>query len=337
MMSATSQRRAVIDVGTNSVKLLVADVQGAQVSPLAEESITTRLGAGFYQTKRLGQDAIARTAAAVARYAAKARNLGASSVLVLGTSAPRDARNGTQLAGAILQESGLAIRILTGKEEAEWAFRGVAGDPRLAQWPALVLDVGGGSTEFILGEAGLPRFCHSYELGAVRLLEQLRPGNPPGLEAMARCRAVLREILDREIAPALEPVLQQYPKARLVGLGGTAIVLARMDAKAQDFNREQIEAAILPAGRLRTTLKTLWRLPLARRREIPGLPADRADVILTGTAIYEAIMERFGFARLRISTRGLRYWALLQGPEYRAKEPPAAAQSWGSAPPPMEP
>ncbi len=329
VMSATSQRRAVIDVGTNSVKLLVADIEGAQVSPVAEESVTTRLGAGFYETKRLGQDAIAKTAAAVARYAAKAGNLGASSVLVIGTSAARDARNATQLAGAILQESGLAIKILTGKEEAEWAFRGVTGDPRLARWPVLALDVGGGSTEFILSEKGLPRFCHSYELGAVRLLEQLRPGDPPGLEAMGRCRVVLREMLDREVAPALEPVLQQYPKARLVGMGGTAIVLARMDAKAKDFNREQIEAAILPVGRLRTTLKTLWRLPLARRREIPGLPADRADVILTGTAIYEAIMERFGFTRLRISTRGLRYWALLQEPESRPKEPPADAKAWG--------
>jgi exopolyphosphatase/pppGpp-phosphohydrolase len=166
-------------------------------------------------------------------------------------------------------------------------------------------------------------------LGAVRLLEQLRPADPPGLEAMGRCRVVLREMLDREVAPALKPVLQQYPKARLVGMGGTAIVLARMDAKAKNFNREQIEAAILPVGRLRTTLKTLWRLPLARRREIPGLPADRADVILTGTAIYEAIMERFGFTRLRISTRGLRYWALLQEPESRPKEPPADAKAWG--------
>jgi len=307
MKSAASPRRAVIDVGTNSVKLLVADVEGARLRPVAEESITTRLGAGFYETRRLGKEAMAKTAAAAASYAAKAKELGASSVRIIGTSAARDARNGAQLAEAIRQESGLAMRILSGKEEAEWAFRGVASDPRLARWPALVLDVGGGSTEFILSEKGIPRFSHSYEVGVVRLLEQLRPGDPPGLEALGRCRAFLREMLDREVAPALEPALRPRPKAQLVGMGGTAIVLARMDAKAEDFNRAQIEATILPAGRLRTMLETLWRLPLAKRREIPGLPADRADIILTGAAIYEAIMERFGFKRLRISTRGLRY------------------------------
>jgi exopolyphosphatase/guanosine-5'-triphosphate,3'-diphosphate pyrophosphatase len=332
MKSAASPRRAVIDVGTNSVKLLVADVEGARLRPVAEESITTRLGAGFYETRRLGKEAIAKTAAAAANYAAKAKELGASSVRIIGTSAARDARNGAQLAEAIRQESGLAMRILSGKEEAEWAFRGVASDPRLARWPALVLDVGGGSTEFILSEKGIPRFSHSYEVGVVRLLEQLRPGDPPGLEALGRCRAFLREMLDREVAPALEPALRPRPKAQLVGMGGTAIVLARMDAKAEDFNRAQIEATILPAGRLRTMLETLWRLPLAKRREIPGLPADRADIILTGAAIYEAIMERFGFKRLRISTRGLRYWALLQGWEQHPNEPvPASGTEWDSA------
>ena len=85
-----------------------------------------------------------------------------------------------------------------------------------------------------------------------------------------------------------------------------------METKADDFNRDQIEATLLPVGRLRAMLEEQWQLPLAGRRKTPGLPPDRADVILTGMAIYEAIMERFGFARLRISTRGLRYWALLQ-------------------------
>ncbi len=337
MKNAAPQRRAVIDVGTNSVKLLVADVAGAHISPVAEESITTRLGAGFYQTRRLGEDAMARTAAAAARYAAKAKDLGAASVRIIGTSAARDARNGAQLAEAIRQESGLAIQILSGKEEAEWAFRGLASDPRLARWPALVLDVGGGSTEFILSEKCAPCFCQSFEVGSVRLLEQLHSGDPPGLEALGRCRGFLREMLDREVAPALEPVLRQCPKAQLLGTGGTAIILARMDARAEDFNREQIEAAILPVGRLRTMLETLWQLPLVKRREIPGLPADRADVILTGTAIYEAIMERFGFKRLRISTRGLRYWALLQAPEQQPKELAASAGNAQELHPPGHP
>ncbi|MGA2554774.1 MAG: Ppx/GppA family phosphatase [Verrucomicrobiota bacterium] len=323
MKSESPQRRAVIDVGTNSVKLLVADVDGSEVRPVTEESNQTRLGAGFYGTRRLGEAAIAKTAAAAARYAAKAADLGAAKVRIIGTSAARDARNAAQLLAAVRQEAGLPMKILTGEEEAEWVFRGVASDPKLARSAMLVLDAGGGSTEFIVGDAGVPRFCRSYALGTVRLLEQLRPGDPPGLEALGRCRAVLREMLDREVAPGLEPALRELRGERqLVGTSGTASILARMETKAAEFNREQIEATVLAAGRLRAMLEAIWQLPLATRRETPGLPADRADVILTGMAIYEAIMERFGFGQLRVSTRGLRYWALLQGPDERPKDNP---------------
>ena len=313
------QRRAVIDVGTNSVKLLVADVAGSRITPALEESNQTRLGAGFYATRQLQPAAIAKTAAAVAGYSATAAKWGAASVSIIGTSAARDALNSADLAAAIRQASGLPIRILSGEEEAEWVFRGVASNPKLAGLPVLILDVGGGSTEIIVGENSVPRFCRSYPLGTVRLLEQLRPGDPPGLEALGRCRAVLREFLAREVVAALEPALRQFPgPVQLVGTSGTASILARMEAKAEDFNREQIEATVLPLARLRAMLEEQWQLPLAGRRKTPGLPPDRADVIVTGMAIYEAIMDRIGLARLRISTRGLRYWALLQAPDCRA-------------------
>jgi exopolyphosphatase/guanosine-5'-triphosphate,3'-diphosphate pyrophosphatase len=312
-MNPAPQRRAVIDVGTNSVKLLVADVAGSRVTPVLEESNQTRLGAGFYATRQLQPAAIAKTAAAVAGYSATAAKWGAASVRVIGTSAARDALNSSDLAAAIRQASGLPIRILSGEEEAEWVFRGVASNPTLARRPVLILDVGGGSTEFIVGENGLSRFGRSYPLGTVRLLEQLLPGDPPGLEALGRCRAVLREFLEQQVVPALQPALRECGgEVQLVGTSGTASILARMEAGAEDFNREQIEATVLPAGRLRALLEAQWQLPLASRRKTPGLPPDRADVILTGMAIYEAIMDQFGFARLQISTRGLRYWALLQ-------------------------
>ncbi|MGD1084268.1 MAG: Ppx/GppA family phosphatase [Verrucomicrobiota bacterium] len=308
------QRRAVIDVGTNSVKLLVADVAGVLITPVCEESNQTRLGAGFYTTRKLPAAAIAKTAAAVASYCGRAGQLGALSARVIGTSAARDALNAGDLAGAVRQASGLELEILTGEQEADWVFRGVASDPKLAGESLLVLDVGGGSTEFVVGENSVPRFRASYPLGTVRLLEQLKPGDPPGLEALARCRAVLRDFLEEHVAPALQPALGGGGGGReLVGTSGTAAILARMEAKAPDFDRRQIESTLLAIGRVREMLEAQWQLPLASRRKIPGLPPDRADVIGMGIAIYEAIMERFGFERLRISTRGLRYWALLQG------------------------
>jgi exopolyphosphatase/guanosine-5'-triphosphate,3'-diphosphate pyrophosphatase len=315
MKSRTPQCRAVIDVGTNSVKLLVATVDGPQLTPLLETSTQTRLGAGFYATRRLQPAAIAASAAASARYAAKAASLGAASVRVIGTSAMRDALNAAELIAAIRRETGLPIQILSGEEEAEWAFRGVTGNPELARLPVLILDVGGGSAEFIAGENSIPRFCRSYPLGTVRLLEQLQPGDPPGLDALEHCRAILRDFLERQVVPGLEPALRQFHGGvQLVGTSGTASILACMETKSNEFNRERIEATILPMDRLRAMLEELWQLPLAARRKTPGLPPDRADVIVTGIAIHEAIMARFSFPRLRVSTRGLRYWALLQPP-----------------------
>ena len=241
----------------------------------------------------------------MALYSARAKQLGASAVRVIGTSAARDAVNADELVGAIREASGMKLEILTGDQEAEWVFRGVASDPKLAQAPVLILDVGGGSTEFIVGEKGVPQFCASYALGTVRLLEQLQPGDPPGREALARCRAILKDFLDKKIAPTLEPALRQCSQpAQLVGTSGTAAILARMEAKASDFNRQQIESTVLPLSRVREMLEQQWQMPLAARRTIPGVPADRADVIATGIAIYESIMERFGFAQLAISTRG---------------------------------
>jgi exopolyphosphatase/guanosine-5'-triphosphate,3'-diphosphate pyrophosphatase len=312
-MNQLPQRRAVIDVGTNSVKLLLADVAGLLVTPVCEESNQTRLGAGFYVARRLSADAIAKTAAAVAAYSDQAAQLGALSIRLIGTSAARDALNSGQLAEAVRQASGLDMEILTGDQEADWVFRGVASDPGLARVPMLVLDVGGGSSEFIVGENSVPQFSASYPLGTVRLLEQLKPGDPPGLDALARCRAFLRAFLDQHVAPALQPALCRCGGLpELVGTSGTASILARMEARTMNFDRRQIESTLLPVSRVGEMLEQQWRLPLADRRKIPGLPPDRADVIAAGIAIYEAIMDRFGFSKLRISTRGLRYWALLQ-------------------------
>src|SRR4051812_14324977 len=146
--------RAVIDIGTNSVKLLVADVSQGRVDPLYEGSEQTRLGAGFYETHRLLPEAITKTAEAVRDFVARAERFGPVSLHVIATSAARDAVNQNELAEAIQSESGKDLAVITGDKEADWAFSGVASDPRLAQHALLVMDIGGGSTEFIIGSKG---------------------------------------------------------------------------------------------------------------------------------------------------------------------------------------
>lgn len=311
-------RRAVIDVGTNSIKLLVADVAGREVSPLLEESEQTRLGAGFFESNRLQPKAVAETARAVAAFAAKARNLKAVSTRVIATSAARDAVNQDELISAIEKAAGFKVEIISGEQEADLAFQGVNTDSELAQHALLLMDVGGGSTEFILGRAGEKQFRKSFRLGTVRLLEKLPHSDPPKAGELANSRKFVREFLEREVKTELAAALEEQKKSaagqrltQLVGTGGTATILARMEARMADYNRATIESTRLSAGRVRAHVEGLWSLPLAEREKVPGLPKSRADVILSGVVIYEGVMEVFGFSELRISTRGLRFAALL--------------------------
>jgi exopolyphosphatase / guanosine-5'-triphosphate,3'-diphosphate pyrophosphatase len=307
-------RRAVIDVGTNSVKLLVADVSGGQVAPVHEDSKQTRLGKGFYETHRLQPEPIARTAEAVWEFAEVAREKNAGRIRVIATSAARDAVNQRDLTDAIGRASGLKTEIISGACEADWAFQGVATDPHLAAHPLLLLDVGGGSTEFILGHGRKKSFAHSFPLGTVRLMEKFPPNDPPAHGDFSKGRDWVKNLFDTEVWPLLEPALLREKKSgavRLVGTGGTTTILARIEHGLDRYDRDQIENTVLTLDRVRELRQKLWKLPLAQRKEIAGLPKSRADVILTGVLIYEAVMEDFGFNELRISTRGLRFAAVM--------------------------
>lgn len=310
-------RRAVIDVGTNSVKLLVGDVAAGAVVPVREEGRQTRLGEGFYETHRLSAAAIQRTAVAVGAFAAVARSDGAASLRVVATSAARDAVNARELTAALEAATGVPVEVISGDREAGWAFRGATSSPALAARPILLLDLGGGSTEFIAGCGPHHRFQHSFDLGTVRFYEGHPPADPPAAGELAACRAALRQFLAGSVAPDLAPALEglaaEHPgtPVLLVGAGGTASVLACMEGSLAAFDRERIEATALPARRVREQADRLWGMKLQDRRQIPGLPPDRADIMLAGVLIYEAILETFGFAELRITTRGLRFGVLL--------------------------
>lgn len=309
-------RRAVIDIGTNSIKLLVGDVSDGLVTPVEELSEQTRLGAGFYATHQLQAVPIARTAGCVARFVALARDAEASSLRVIATSAARDARNLDDLLEAVRRSSGLRVEVISGEQEAEWVFRGVTSDPALHGRQLLILDVGGGSTEFILGDHGHHRFRQSFPIGSVRLLETLRPGDPPSLADLAGCRGSLHAFFEREVGPAMQSLLDEAARQdlTLVGTGGTTTILARIKHEMIGFDRTRLEGTRLSQQQVLEYMVQLWSLPLAQRKKLPGLPPNRADVIIMGVAIYEAVMQHFGLAELYVSTRGLRFGALLDSP-----------------------
>jgi exopolyphosphatase/guanosine-5'-triphosphate,3'-diphosphate pyrophosphatase len=381
-------RRAVIDVGTNSVKLLVADVAGREIEPLCEQSKQTRLGHGFYETRRLKPEAIAATAKAVADFAATARQAQAVSIRVIATSAAREALNREELTAAIEQASALKVEVISGEQEAEWGFLGVTTDPQLARAPLLLMDVGGGSTQFVFGADGQVLFRHSFPLGTVRLMETIPCSDPPKPAELTACRHWLKDFLQNEVRPKLvhevggrggsslnafpfrhpapgEDTFHRVPvsghwepagtrphhpgseahredtgsdptppasaatgprgSAQLVGVGGTATILGSMEAGLDTFDRARIEATRLSAARLSWHFERLWGLPLEQRKAILGLPKNRADVILMGVAVYYAVIEEFGFPELRLSTRGLRFAALMQPTPESPRRPSAQA------------
>jgi len=308
-------RRAVIDIGTNSVKLLVADVDGALVVPVFEESEQTRLGKGFYESHHLQPAAIADTAAAVAQFAGIARVRNSASLRVIATSAARDAQNQAEFLEAIRRASGLDVEIISGQQEADLVYQGVRSDPKLAGRRLLILDVGGGSSEFMIGQGELPEFSHSFALGSVRLLEMIHPSDPPAPSELERCRGYLRKFFTEQIRqPLATPLADGRDRTTLVGTGGSATILARMEYALDKYSRHEIEGARIPLVSIHGWMQKLWSMPLAERKRITGLPKKRADVILTGMAIYEAVLEEFGFAELRASTRGLRFAAVMQAP-----------------------
>jgi exopolyphosphatase/guanosine-5'-triphosphate,3'-diphosphate pyrophosphatase len=307
-------RRAVVDVGTNSVKLLVADVGIDSITPVFEVGEQTRLGRGFYETQVLQQEAIDRTASVVADFVQRARELGATEIRPFATSAARDARNADALIDAVRDAGGFDLTVISGETEAEWAFQGAASNPTLDGHRFLLIDVGGGSTEFILGQGGHRHFSQSFPMGTVRMIEELPHNDPPTFAELGTYRKRAMGFLHSEVQPQLAPSLKLNgaQSVLLAATGGTASILAMMEAKLTEFDRDRVESVKLTDAVVSRWVETLWGMPLAQRRQLPGLPPPRADVMLAGVVIFEAIMRAFDFRELKVSTRGLRFAALME-------------------------
>ena len=184
--------RAVIDIGTNATKLLVGKVNRGVITPIYRARDVTRLSENFFESRRLRPEAIGRTAEAVSRFVSHALRYNPESIRIVATSAARDALNRAELISAIERGTGIKTEIISGEQEAQWAYDGVLSDHAVAREAAVVFDLGSGSTELILGEDGIVRARHSYPLGATRLLQSLKPAEPPLAANLAACRSAAR-------------------------------------------------------------------------------------------------------------------------------------------------
>ena len=303
----TQNLRAIIDVGSNSVKLLVAEVVDGVVRPLFHEGQQTRLGRGVFETGKLEAESIAATAFAAGRFADKARKLGAMEVKAVATSAAREARNGMDLIEAF-RDVNVPLMIIDGQREAQLVLNGVRSHPDFASGPLAIIDVGGGSTELLIADDKGLRVQQSFSMGTVRLMEKYPASELPTAAQRAKVIEALDAFLDEEVTPKLGTV--PLPST-LVGAGGTSVFLSRISKERDDLAAEELEALSLLLPEVQSLTDRLWMMSMERRRSLVGLPADRADVILYGSAIYEAVMMRCGFHELRPTLRGVRYGALL--------------------------
>jgi exopolyphosphatase/guanosine-5'-triphosphate,3'-diphosphate pyrophosphatase len=285
-------RRAVIDIGTNTVKILVADVQQGQVVPVLTKDRTTRLGEGVNECRQLSTGAIARTLQAIDEFLAEAQALGATDTIALTTSACREATNRDEFFDAVRGKCGLEVELISGDHEAELIFRGVSSDPEWTGAPLLAMDVGGGSAEFIRGRDGKMELFQSLPLGALRLTEQFGEGRLAELREYLR--AVLRPALARYVASG----------GRMIGTGGTITTFARME-------RGEVDHTTISQDALLRLVEQLDAMSLAERKKVAGLPAERADIIVAGGAVFLVAMEVLGTTELTVSNRNLRYGALL--------------------------
>jgi exopolyphosphatase/guanosine-5'-triphosphate,3'-diphosphate pyrophosphatase len=305
---------AVIDVGTNSVKLLVGEICDGVVSPIYETSYQTRLGSSLYSYGKLMPDSIASTCEAINQLVYKARKLSSQFIRIFATSAARDASNSSELQQLVKTETGLDLEIISEEQEAIWAFDGITQNlkPRI---PVIVLDVGGGSTQLSVGLAGTRPIFQSLDLGAVRLMHsfpRMHQDEPPGLATMNECIGIVSSILDTSIDLNIKAWINRFrSQSVLFGAGGTASVLASVKNGLKKFDRQLIDSTIISTPELLAMLEQLWTKSLKDRELIVGLPKNKADIIIFGVVIYFSFIKLFQFAELRPSTRGIRFGALL--------------------------
>ena len=293
-------RIAGIDIGTNSVRLLVADVAGARVEELAVRRVATRLGEGM-SGGRLVEAAVTRTIEALAGFLAEIRALRPDKVVAVATAAVRDAGNGREFVGRVRDSLGLEVRVPGGGEEALYSWYGAHSGVPTSGRPVVVMDLGGGSTEFTWTEGGQVTAA-SVPVGAVRLFEA---GGGGGEAADLLAPALTR------IRGARGPQSPEPGELMMIGVGGTVTTAAAMQMGLAAYERGRVHGRELSRADVARLAALVAACPPARRASLPGLDRERADIIPAGLAIMVAALDGLGLDSLVVSERGLLHGLVL--------------------------
>ena len=299
-------RVGVVDIGTNSTRLLVAEVDGGAMTELERRTTVTRLGEGLEASGRLSDAATGRVADALAEYRAVLDDLGAERVVAVATSAMRDAANGPEFRDEIERRFGLDARTISGDEEARLTFLG-ATSGRDAGAATLVIDIGGGSTEFVVGHpGGDPEFHVSTRMGSVRHTERHLRSDPPTEAELAALAADARAIVEADVPADVRASVDAG-----IAVAGTATSLAAIDQQLDPYDPERVHGYRLGAGSCERLLARLAELTVAQRRDVPGLHPDRAPTIVAGAGILLESMRACGLDEIEVSENDILHGAAL--------------------------
>jgi exopolyphosphatase/guanosine-5'-triphosphate,3'-diphosphate pyrophosphatase len=310
-MSEGSKRVAVIDVGTNSARLLVAEVAGRRVRQVERRSTVTRLGRGVDLSGRLSAEAIEDACEAIGGYLELVEGLGVGSVEAIATSAVRDAENGGAFVAELRERFALTARVLDGEEEARLTYLGASSEeePRV---PTLVIDIGGGSTELIVGREDEISFHASLQAGVVRHSERHVAHDPPTAAELEALAADVRGLIEEAAADAPDPDAG-------IAVAGTPTSLAAMDLALEPYDPERVHGHALGLPAIQRMLSRLASVPLAERVGIPGLHPDRAPTIVAGVVILVEAMRAFGLERITVSEHDILYGAAIGSARLRER------------------
>jgi exopolyphosphatase / guanosine-5'-triphosphate,3'-diphosphate pyrophosphatase len=297
-------RVAALDLGTNTTRLLVADVADGRVDDIERRVQITRMGESVDARRRLLPSPIARVRNCLTEYRRALEQLGAERTLVVATSAIRDADNGEAFLGEVEWSYGFTTRLLSGDDEALLTFRGATLGRKL-ETPTLVVDLGGGSTELIVGDGDGVRYHASLDIGSVRLTERLLPSDPPKAAELEECAAAVRSLLS-------ERVRDEVRAEVAIGVAGTVTTLAALAQNLPEYDPERVHGFPLTADAVAVQLARLATLPLNYRQDVPALEPERAPVIVAGAVILGEVLAHFGLEAIEASERDLLHGAALE-------------------------
>jgi exopolyphosphatase/guanosine-5'-triphosphate,3'-diphosphate pyrophosphatase len=306
-------RVAAVDLGTNSTRLLVADVDGDRLDEVSRRLTITRLGEGVDKRRRLLPVAIARVRNCLTEYRQELEALGAERTLCIATSSVRDAENGEAFLGEIEWSYGFTTRLLSGTEEATMMIRGVTSD-RATLDDVIVVDIGGGSTELVVAAAGEVASATSLDVGCVRLTERFLGSDPPSRPELAAAGGYVRSLL-----PPLAA-------AGAIGVAGTITTLATLDLGDAEYDPDRTHGHVLTLAAVEEQLERLATMTTEERLAIAGLEPGRAPVIVAGIVVLREVLTTYELAEIEVSERDV-----LHGAAFAAAELPESED--GAAPP----